>query len=41
MQNLCWMRVPGDKLFFLGASALVAFVAGLKSGHSFKTTQPS
>lgn len=36
MQNLRWMRVPGDTLFFLGAVALVVFVAGLKTGHSFK-----
>lgn len=36
MQNLRWMRVPGDTLFFLGALALVVFVAGLKTGHSFR-----
>jgi nitric oxide reductase subunit B len=36
MQNLRWMRVPGDSSFFLGAVALVLFVAGLKTGHSFK-----
>lgn len=36
MQNLRWMRVPGDTLFFLGAVALVIFVAGLKTGHSFR-----
>lgn len=36
MQNLRWMRVPGDTLFFLGALALVIFVAGLKTGHSFR-----
>ncbi len=36
MQNLRWMRVPGDTLFFLGAVALVVFVAGLKTGHSLK-----
>ncbi len=36
MQNLRWMRVPGDTIFFLGALALVLFVVGLKSGHSFK-----
>lgn len=36
MQTLRWMRVPGDTVFFLGAVALVVFVAGLKSGHSFK-----
>ena len=36
MQTLRWMRVPGDTLFFLGAVALVIFVAGLKTGHSFR-----
>ncbi len=36
MQTLRWMRVPGDTVFFLGAVALVAFVAGLKTGHSFR-----
>jgi nitric oxide reductase subunit B len=36
MQNLRWMRVPGDTLVFLGAVALVLFVAGLKTGHSIK-----
>ncbi|MBL9165978.1 MAG: nitric-oxide reductase large subunit [Planctomycetaceae bacterium] len=38
MQNLRWMRVPGDTLFFLGAVALVIFVAGLKTGHSFRNS---
>jgi nitric oxide reductase subunit B len=36
MQNLRWLRVPGDTVFFLGAVALVWFVAGLKTGHSFR-----
>jgi nitric oxide reductase subunit B len=36
MQTLRWMRVPGDTVFFLGAVALVLFVAGLKFGWSFK-----
>jgi nitric oxide reductase subunit B len=36
MQNLRWLRVPGDTLFFLGALALVVFVLGLKTGRSFK-----
>jgi nitric oxide reductase subunit B len=36
MQNLRWMRVPGDTIFFLGAVALVLFVAGLKTGHSIR-----
>jgi nitric oxide reductase subunit B len=39
VQNLRWMRVPGDTLFFLGAVALVVFVAGLRSGRSFKGSQ--
>jgi nitric oxide reductase subunit B len=37
MQNLRWMRLPGDTLFFLGAVALVVFVAGLKTGHSIRS----
>ena len=36
MQTLRWWRVPGDTIFFFGAVALVVFVAGLKSGHSFR-----
>jgi nitric oxide reductase subunit B len=36
-QTLRWMRVPGDTLFFLGAVALVIFIAGLKSRHPIKT----
>jgi nitric oxide reductase subunit B len=36
LQTFRWMRVPGDTVFFLGAVALVWFVAGLKTGHSFK-----
>ena len=36
MQNLRWMRIPGDTVFFLGAVALVVFVVGLKTGHSFR-----
>jgi nitric oxide reductase subunit B len=36
MQNLRWMRIPGDTVFALGAVALVLFVAGLKTGHSFR-----
>ncbi len=39
MQTLRWMRVPGDTVFFLGAVALVLFVAGLKTGHSFRKTR--
>ena len=39
MQTLRWMRVPGDTIFFLGAVALVLFVAGLKTGHSFRRTK--
>lgn len=41
MQWLRWMRVPGDTIFFLGATALVLFVAGLKTGHSFRKVTPS
>lgn len=36
MQTLRWLRVPGDTVFFLGAVALVIFVAGLKTGQSFR-----
>ena len=36
LQAFRWMRVPGDTVFFLGAVALVLFVAGLKTGHSFR-----
>ena len=39
MQNFRWMRVPGDTVFFLGAVALVVFVAGLKTGHSFRKVE--
>jgi nitric oxide reductase subunit B len=39
LQTLRWMRVPGDTIFFFGAVALVVFVAGLKTGHSFKKTE--
>tara|TARA_R110002095_G_scaffold152237_1_gene131950 strand:+ start:98411 stop:100636 length:2226 start_codon:yes stop_codon:yes gene_type:complete len=39
MQTLRWMRVPGDTIFFLGAVALVIFIAGLKTGHSFRKTE--
>jgi len=35
METLRWMRVPGDTIFFLGAVALVWFVLGLRTGHSF------
>jgi len=41
MQWLRWMRVPGDTVFFLGAVALVWFVAGLKTGHSFRKAEAS
>lgn len=41
MQWLRWMRVPGDTVFFLGAVALVVFVAGLKTGHSFRKVEAS
>lgn len=39
MQWLRWLRVPGDTVFFLGAVALVWFVAGLKTGHSFQNLE--
>lgn len=39
MQTLRWLRVPGDTVFFLGAVALVWFVAGLKTGHSFRKAE--
>lgn len=39
LQTLRWLRVPGDTVFFLGAVALVLFVAGLKTGHSFRKQQ--
>lgn len=39
MQTLRWLRVPGDTIFFFGALALVVFVAGLKTGHSFTDTE--
>lgn len=39
MQNLRWMRVPGDTLFALGAVALVIFIAGLKFGYSFRRSE--
>ncbi|TWU05223.1 Nitric oxide reductase subunit B [Symmachiella macrocystis] len=39
MQTLKWMRVPGDTVFFLGAVALVVFVVGLKTGHSFRRAE--
>jgi len=38
MQTLRWLRIPGDTIFFLGAVALVVFVAGLKTGHSYRRT---
>jgi nitric oxide reductase subunit B len=38
VQTLRWMRVPGDTVFAAGAVALVLFVAGLKTGHSFRRT---
>ena len=41
MQTFRWMRVPGDTVFFLGAVALVVFVAGLKTGHSFRKETPT
>lgn len=40
MQTLRWLRIPGDSLFFLGAVGLVLFVAGLKTGTSFRREAP-
>lgn len=39
MQWFRWLRVPGDTVFFLGAVALVWFVAGLKTGGSFRKAE--
>jgi nitric oxide reductase subunit B len=39
MQNLRWMRVPGDTIFFAGAVSLVVFVAGLATGRSFRKAE--
>ncbi|MFO1093136.1 MAG: nitric-oxide reductase large subunit [Planctomycetaceae bacterium] len=36
LQTFRWLRVPGDTVFFLGAVALVLFVAGLATGSSFR-----
>jgi len=36
METLRWLRVPGDTIFFFGAVALVIFIVGLKTGHSFR-----
>ncbi len=41
MNTLRWMRVPGDTVFALGALALVLFVAGLATGHSYRAARPS
>jgi len=40
MQNLRWMRIPGDTIFFLGAVNLVCFIIGLKTGRSFQKATP-
>ena len=40
MQNLRWMRIPGDTIFFLGAVTLVCFIIGLKTGRSFQKANP-
>jgi nitric oxide reductase subunit B len=36
MDTLRWMRVIGDTVFALGSVLLVAFVAGLATGHSYR-----
>ncbi|MCC7478022.1 nitric-oxide reductase large subunit [bacterium] len=35
MENLRWLRVPGDIVFGLGVLFLAWFVLGLESGHSY------
>ena len=35
MQDLRWMRVPGDIVFSIGAAILGLFVIGLLTGHSY------
>lgn len=39
VQTLRWLRVIGDTVFFIGAVALTIFVAGLKTGHSFRKVE--
>lgn len=39
MQTLHWLRVPGDTVFAAGAVALVLFVAGLATGHSYQKSR--
>ena len=34
MQNLRWMRVPGDTVFAIGAVALVIFVGTIRAGSA-------
>ena len=36
MKSMKIGEIPGDTIFFLGAVALVVFMAGLKTGHSFR-----
>lgn len=36
MENLRWTRAFGDTIFAIGAIALVIFIIGLTTGHSFK-----
>ncbi|PIR18497.1 MAG: hypothetical protein COV48_07220, partial [Elusimicrobia bacterium CG11_big_fil_rev_8_21_14_0_20_64_6] len=35
MATLRWLRVPGDAVFAIGAVALVLFILGLATGHSY------
>jgi nitric oxide reductase subunit B len=35
MNTLRWLRVIGDTVFALGAVALVLFIVGLATGHSY------
>ena len=41
MQNLRWMRVPGDTVFALGELVIVLFVFGLSTGRSYRPSSPS
>ncbi|HEY6909205.1 MAG TPA: nitric-oxide reductase large subunit [Myxococcales bacterium] len=41
MDTLRWLRVIGDTVFAVGALLLVAFVAGLASGHSYREEKGS
>jgi nitric oxide reductase subunit B len=40
LQNLRWLRVPGDTLFAVGAAALVAFVASIRASRPTAVQRP-